>query len=243
MWRTPLGIRTLRSFEWRLFRRGLTSLYDNIEMSDDIPVCAETGVQVFDQLPYASRIAMLALVGRAVRDAREPCPDATALTEGTVAAVYARIREDIDSEILISSERFPPDFFRVKTRLLVVKASLEAHPECNIPRRHPTSPNYDPDGLFIPKPDCEVLANWDKLLDELLSRVIGERRDFLDADQLLDADPAVSEQMRSRRKIDKGYYTAIAPEPSDRQLASIHKALCRLLGIPEPHKQEADGLF
>jgi hypothetical protein len=242
MWRTPLGVRTLRPFEWRLFRRGLTSLYDNIELSAAVPVCSETGVQVFDQLPDASKLAMLALVGKALRDAREPCPDATALTEGTVAAVYGWIRHEISSEILISSDRFPPHVFRVKTRLLVVKACLEAHPECDRPRPHPASPEYDPGGLFIPKPDCEVQAVWDKLLGELLDRVIGEPRDFADADQFLDVDPAISEEGKSRRKIDKEYYTAIAPEPSDRQLASIHKTLCRLCGIREYRKEEAEGL-
>ena len=129
----------------------------------------------------------------------------------------------------------------MKTRTLVVKACLEAHPECAIPRPHPESPNYDPEGPFIPKPYCDDLAVWDKVLDELLGRLIGGRRDFADAERFLDADPEANQVMKSRRQIDDGYYTAIAPEPSDRQLASIHKTLCRLCRIPEPCKQEAEG--
>jgi len=233
MWKTPLGVGVLRQWEWRLFRRGLRSLYNEIDFSAPGSGPIKTGVQVFDQLPDASKLAMLALVGEAVRDASEPCPDTTALSEGTVAAVYRQIRADIHTETIISSDLFPPHFFQVKIRTLVVRAALEVYPECAIPRPHPASPNYDPERLFIPKPDCEDLDVWDKVLDELLGRLIGGSRDFAHAERFPDADPEVSQYLRSQRKIEEGYYTAIAPEPSGRQLASIHKTLCRLCGIPE----------
>jgi len=203
-----------------------------VDLSALVPVKI-TGVEVFDQLPHASQLGMLALVGKAVLDAREPCPDTTALSEGTVAAVYGQIRQDIVAEILISSDSFPPDFFQVKTRRLVVRASLEVHPERAIPRPHPGGPDYDPEQLFIPKPGCEDMEAWDEVLDELLGRLIGGSRDFADADRFLDADPDVSRSMRAQRNIEEGYFTAIAPEPRGDQLASIHKTLCRLCGIPE----------
>ena len=112
--------------------------------------------------------------------------------------------------------------------------------------RDPATPSGKPQlrsgRALIPKPDCDDLAVWDKVLDELLGRLIGGRRDFADAERFLDADPEATQAMKSRRQIDDGYYTAIAPEPSDRQLASIHKTLCRLCGIPEPCKQEGGRL-
>jgi hypothetical protein len=47
--------------------------------------------------------------------------------------------------------------------------------------------------------------------------------------------------MRSKRKIESGYYTAIAPEPDRHQLASILTTLYRLRGIRESCTQAGDG--
>jgi hypothetical protein len=191
------GVRRLRRWEWRLFRKGLRLLYDNIEMRLAVPgTPIETGVRFFDELRDASKLAILALVGKALRDPNEPCPDATALTEGTVAAVYAAIREDVKTETLISSDMFPPNFFRLGTRKLVIRASLEIHPECAVPRPSPRSRNHNPEGPFIPEPDCDDLDVWDKLLDELLGRLINGRRDFADADRFLDANPELRHRAR-----------------------------------------------
>ena len=42
-------------------------------------------------LPKAERLALLALVAKGLTDKDEACPDLTALTEGTVAAIFAHI--------------------------------------------------------------------------------------------------------------------------------------------------------
>ena len=68
MWRTQIGERTLRGSEWELFRHGLWALWDHIDDAGDEPLLCETGVAVFDRLQTASKLAMIALVGKALSD-------------------------------------------------------------------------------------------------------------------------------------------------------------------------------
>jgi len=79
MWRTKIGERTLRGREWDLFREGLSTLWDQIGDSVDVPEACATGVGVFDRLQPAAKLAILALVGTALRDENEPCPELAAL--------------------------------------------------------------------------------------------------------------------------------------------------------------------
>jgi hypothetical protein len=59
---------------------------------------------VFDGLPKAERSALLATVARGLTEDHAPCPDLTALTEGTVAAIFAHIRYQIEVEFEIQQE-------------------------------------------------------------------------------------------------------------------------------------------
>ncbi len=106
MWRTSIGERVLRGDEWEVFRQGLWALWDRIEMSFDDADSWPAGVQVFDRLTAPSKLAMLAMVGKALHDEAVPCLPLTALTEGTFAAVYEVIREIISIEI-DASARIP----------------------------------------------------------------------------------------------------------------------------------------
>ncbi len=98
MWRTPIGERILLGREWELFSEGLGLLEDQVETWLDDPELSMTGVGVFDRLQLESKLAMLALVGKALHDGDEPCPELTALTEGTFAAVYAALRQFLEVE-------------------------------------------------------------------------------------------------------------------------------------------------
>ncbi len=109
MWRTQLGERTLRGCEWELFRQGLWAFWDDIEVAGDVPELCRTGVAVFDRLQQASKLAMIALVGKALSADDEPRPPLTALTEGTFAAIYATIRQEIEIEIDMGQEGPRPE--------------------------------------------------------------------------------------------------------------------------------------
>src|SRR4051812_19872002 len=99
MWWTAEDERVLTGAEWDLFRLGLSTLWDDVEMSDDDEEPRTTGVAVFDNLRKPERLALLAHVARGLHDEGEPCPDLTALSEGTVAAVFAQLRYLIAIEI------------------------------------------------------------------------------------------------------------------------------------------------
>src|SRR3954465_3910827 len=101
MWWTPLGERVLCGAEWELFRDGLSMVRDLVEeaKSSDDPEIGPVGVEAFDQLQPNQKLALLALVGKALKDEGEPMPELTAHTEATVAAVYAHILSMIVMEI------------------------------------------------------------------------------------------------------------------------------------------------
>lgn len=98
-WWTAEDERVLSGAEWDLFRLGLSTLWDYLEMSDDDEEPQTTGIAVFDNLRKRERLVLLAQVARGLRDEGEPCPDLTALMEGTVAAVFAQLRYLIAIEI------------------------------------------------------------------------------------------------------------------------------------------------
>jgi hypothetical protein len=239
MWRTPIGERSLRGCEWDLFCQGLSTLWDQIEVSLDEPELSSTGVSVFDRLQPATKLAMLALVGTALRDDDEPCPELTALTEGSFGAVYAVIRQEIEIEIDLGREDPAEESGEFSARVLVLAAFREANPDwenslLELYDGDQSGEKMEPPSL--PEPDSEDIEAWDDLLDQLMDRVLWGDRDFEGEDLILDVDPEVSRHLKGLLGIDEDYYTSVAPEPTDDQLASIRKTLRKLCGRQEPQK-------
>jgi hypothetical protein len=104
MWRTSSGERTLIGPEADLIRHSLASATDIVfhDPEDDDPW--EFGVPVFDALPKRQRLAMLARVGSALLKPESPCPPLTALSEGTVAALYKNIAQQVELEIEMATD-------------------------------------------------------------------------------------------------------------------------------------------
>ena len=99
MWWTSDGERVLRDAEWALVREGLSCLWDEVEAAEEEDGPGSTGMAVFDELPKCERLALLATAAKGLTDENEPCPQLTALTEGTVAAIFAHVRYHIEVEI------------------------------------------------------------------------------------------------------------------------------------------------
>jgi hypothetical protein len=91
MWWTPKGERVLRGAERDLFREGLDGTWNLVEESMDDPNLLSSGVEAFDRLQPNQKLALLALVGNALKDEAEPRPEHTAHTEATVAAIFRHI--------------------------------------------------------------------------------------------------------------------------------------------------------
>ena len=115
MWWTPRGERVLTGSEWELFRVGLSTAWDRIEDSQDDPDLFMTGLEAYDTLGPNQKLALLALVGKALKSEDEPSPNLTAHVEGTVAAVFRHIASEAASEIDMAPDLEPGEdtmFFR-----------------------------------------------------------------------------------------------------------------------------------
>jgi len=118
-----------------------------------------SGVAVFDNLRKPERLALLAQVAKGLHDEDEPCPDLTALSEGTVAAVFAQLRYVIGIEIEIEAECMgrssPSEDRAARPRHLVLAAVREANPDRELPLA-----------------ESDDVTEWGELLDSLMDRIL-----------------------------------------------------------------------
>ncbi len=258
MWRTPHGERILRGAEWELFREGLDTLWDWVESSAVDPDISDTGTKAFDRLQMGQKLALLASVGTALSDEGVPHPDLTVNIESTVAAVFRQIASEVEQEI--ERSRDPewltnPDTPEEAThwRQLVLAAYREAmlQDEAGAPAwskgedgRQQEDPadgetrlddEEDSDRPWSP-PDAtsEVAEEWEFLADDLANRILWDDGDYDAGDAFLDDDPAEARAMMELMGIARGYYTDIAPDPTEEQLEPIRRTLRSLCGRPAP---------
>src|SRR5262249_27231047 len=154
MWRTSQGERVLKGAEWPLLREGLAAVWDLVEDSFDEDNLFSAGVEAFDELQPNQKLAMLALVGRALGDEATPPPQLTALTEGTAAAVFACVREMITMEV----ERIG-DLEESEDRTFWRRLVLTAYREAGCAGNE-----------ALPEATCNDLEEWTVLLDGLSDR-------------------------------------------------------------------------
>ncbi len=242
MWRTSLGKRVLKGDEWELFREGLWAFWDRIEVTFDEPDSWPTGVAAFDRLSPVSKLTMLAWVGIALCDEREPCPPLNALTESTIGAIYAVIRAEIDFEIEYARENPAPDDEPFLMRTRVLAATRETRPNCENPKLDPKSGDDGDDestAPSLPAFDSEDGEAWDDLVDDLMDRILGADCYYDVEDLFLDTDPRVCRQMKLHFRVDEDYFAAIAPDPTGDELPVIRRVLRQLCGTPEPSERRA----
>jgi hypothetical protein len=229
MWMTARGERTLCEYEWEVFRRGLRFLWDRIEDCLDGFDAYDTGVAVFDRLEPESKLAMMSLVGQALGDPCVPTPVATALSDGTIAAVYAAVPDIIAIEIMMERAGQTRERDRFSTRELVLAAVLQVFPDYGVP--YPELVLLERvAGLRwkLPRPDSQQLDDWFGMVDELMFVAQGKAPAYDEENYYLDVDPGVSGRRKEEEHIDDEYFTTIAPDPNDRELELIRENLWRL---------------
>jgi len=168
MWCTSQGERVLNGAEWDLFREGLSCLWDDVEASEEEDGPGTTGIAVFDELPKAERLSLLASVAKGLTDEDEPCPDLTALTEGTVAAIFAHILYLIEVEIELQEEAMASGSSRMVRSRRLRQMVLAAADQVGIDR-----------GPLRVESGSDALAEWSDLTDELRDRILWDDRDYL----------------------------------------------------------------
>ncbi len=218
MWWTAEDERVLAGAEWDLFRLGLSTLWDDVEMSDDDDEPGTTGIAVFDNLRKPERLALLAQVARGLHNEGEPCPELTVLTEGTVAAVFAQFRYVIAIEIETEADRIGPPSAnedRGATPRHLVLAAIRG-----------TNPDRE-----LPSPGSSDMTEWSALLDSLLDRIL-EDRDYLAGSLFLDTEPSRSRSLKALLGISHDYFAAIPPDPAPEELEGVRADLRRICGRP-----------
>jgi hypothetical protein len=220
MWWTTEGERVLRGAEWAVFRLALSCLWDETEASGEEEEYGTTGVAVFDQLRRSDRLALLAQVARGLHDEDAPCPDVTALTEGTIAAIFAHLRYllevEVEAEAAESGGSTSPGEDRAqRTRHLVLAALHEVNPDRD-----------------LPLPDSDDVAEWGDQIGFLMDRILDDR-DYLAVSLFLDSDPVLGRDLKHRLGIADDYYAAIPPDPAPGELEVARDHLRRICGRPQ----------
>jgi hypothetical protein len=221
MWWTSQGERVLNGAESDLFREGLSCLWDDVEVSEEEDGPGTTGIAVFDGLPKAERLALLATVAKGLTDDDAPCPDLTAITEGTVAAIVAHILYLIEVEIELQEEAMASGSFRrVRSRTLRPMV-LAAADQVGIDR-----------GSLCAGSGSDALAEWSDLIDEMRDRILWDDRDYLAGDAFLDLDPALGDALKEQLGIAEDYFCAAPFEPTRAGLEEIRASLRRICRRP-----------
>jgi hypothetical protein len=221
MWWTSDGERVLRDAEWALVREGLSCLWDEVEAAEEEDGPGSTRIAVFDELPKCERLALLATAAKGLTDENEPCPQLTALTEGTVAAIFAHVRYHIEVEIELQEDALDSGSSgRVRSRPLrdMVLAAVD---QVGIDR-----------GPLHAESGGEALAEWSDLIEELRDRILWDDRDYLAGDVFLDLDPEVGDALKDQLGIEEDYYSAAPVDPTPAGLEEIRASLRRICGRP-----------
>jgi hypothetical protein len=156
-------------------------------------------------------------------DEDEPCPDLTALTEGTVAAIYAHIHYHIEVEIEDQEEAIASGSpVRVRSRPLR-EMMLAAADQVGIDR-----------GPLRAESGSDALTAWSDLVDELRDRLLWDDRDYVAGDVFLDLDPAVGDTLKEQLGIVEDYFSAAPVEPTQAGLEEIRATLRRICRRPRP---------
>jgi hypothetical protein len=250
MWWTPQGERALKGAEWELFREGLDMSWDWVEESMDDPDLFTFDVEAFDRLQPVQRLALLELVGTALRDESSPHPALTAHNEASVAAIFSNITTQVAMEIDLAPEDGTFEE-RTSTRRLVLAAYHEVAAQEAASRqkeadetedsRSPVSPpttgeeeESDTEVWSPPAADSVDMEEWTFVIDHMANQILWEDGDFEMGDDFMDADPVESRLRKEMMGIADDYYTAIAPDPTDKDLEAIREQLRKLTGRKKP---------
>ena len=168
--------------EWALVREGLGLLWALVEDAPDDG--AATGIGLFDHLPAASRVALLAEVAAVLRLRAVPPPPPSAVADAAVAAVFEIVHGAVHAEALDG----PGDG---RWRRLV----RAAHARVGDPELIPPGTTWGPD-------------EWDLAIGGLRDRVL-EDTDYALADLALDAPPEVIRWVRAALRA--ASYSTIRP--------------------------------
>lgn len=207
MWRTPKGERTLRGAEAQLIRSLIGHVVDEQEQCEDEPW--RYGVSLFDDLLLPQKLVLLASVGEALLRDDIPCPPLNAMNEATLGVLVKALQQALDFETDMDGER--SDAYRTYWRELTLGAVRE----------------LDGDDAELPDPSPSEMDDWAIMVDVLDSFLLWDD-DWERPESVMDADPETARLIKTCLTIDDDYYLAIAPDPTDAEVAAARATLRRI---------------
>jgi hypothetical protein len=216
MWHTPSGQRTLTGHEASLIRALAASVFEmlNLAFECDDGCHWRGGVTLFDALPVAQKITLLASVCDAMLRDDAPCPPLDAVHEAAVATLYETLRRDLEGEI-DAAESYP-DQDCTYLRCLALAAIRQV----------------DGGDGELPDPESSDLNDWHVVADVLAAGVLWDD-DWDMPDLVMDKDPETARLIKESLSISDDYYTAVPPEPSDKDIDAA-RALLRRVAADAP---------
>jgi len=200
MWHTADGDRVLRGAEAKVFAESLLDLAQNELVEDgDYP----TGIPVFDSLTYPQKITILSQVAHALFREEVPMPELTAVLEGAVGAVFQVLRCLVEDEV-----EAVPDSDK-SLRNLVSRACRNLGVE------------------EVPCPSHRGIEDWRFCVDCLHDAILWDI-DYLGESIFTDLPPEQSRALKQNMDVSDGYFLAIAPDPTPKQMTGLFAVLTSL---------------
>ena len=200
MWHTADGDRVLRGAEAKVFAESLLDLAQN-ELVEDGDYC--TGIPVFDSLTYPQKITILCQVAHALFREEVPMPELTAVLEGAVGAVFRVLHCLVEEEV-----ETVPDSDK-SLRNLVSRACRDLGVE------------------EVPRPSHRGIEDWRFCVDCLHDAILWDI-DYLGESIFTDLPPEQSRALKQNMCVSDGYFLAIAPDPTPKQMAGLFAVLTSL---------------
>ena len=204
MWRTPQGERTLCGAEAALIRALIAFVRDELEADEEDPW--SYGVSLFDDLLLPQKLVLLASVGEALLRDDITCPPLTAVNEAALGVLVKALEQAVEFEIDCAQELADGNHTYWRELLLTAVREL------------------DGDDGDLPEPSCCEIEEWD-ILVEVLDFYLLWDDDWEMPEMVMDKDPETARRIKEHLSIDDDYYVAIAPDPTDAEVAEARLTL------------------
>ena len=215
MWWTQDGYTTLEGAEARLFREMLAALVEDQAKAEACDDWWPIGIDVFDDLEYGQKLAMLEIVGRGLLFKDEPAPELTAVSEGTLAAVFEHLRQLIEMEIHFGSG----GSWRSRLRPVLLQVM-----DADVRKRV----------VGVESDDLDEWGTWiETWRDHYLSDADWEH-DLVGQD----GSPEEVDERKKYLGIADDYYISVAPDPAPNQVPAL---LARLRQLTSDRSEGATG--
>ena len=214
MWHTSEGDRTLEGAEAALIREAIGWVADMLELEASDPTDVWIfGVPAFDHLEVRQKLALLCQVAEALLRPDIAPPNLTACHEATVGILYRGIEQCLEMEI--DDDADGVDVKHWRGLMLAALADIKQ------------AASGVGKSTSLPDQNCLDMEEWGLLIETMEGRVLWDA-DWMDEDLFLDAAPDTTAAIKQELNIADDYYTALAPDPPDRELTTIRGRLREL---------------